>query len=117
MKKVLVTGGAGFIGSHTVVELCNAGFEPIIIDDFSNSDEKVLNRLEQILGKKVDFYNNDCNNLGLLNEILQDKNIIGIIHFAAFKAVGESVEFPFKILSQQYWKPYNHFKSNENYQV
>ncbi|MFT4030973.1 MAG: UDP-glucose 4-epimerase GalE [Siphonobacter sp.] len=91
---ILVTGGAGFIGSHTVVELIGAGFEPIIIDNFSNSEESVLQRLESILGRSVKCYSADCNNLDLLTNIFKEENIQGIIHFAASKAVGESVEKP-----------------------
>ncbi|PMD98619.1 UDP-glucose 4-epimerase GalE [Siphonobacter sp. BAB-5405] len=91
---ILVTGGAGFIGSHTVVELIGAGFEPIILDDFSNSQEQVLNRLESILGRKVKYYNANCNDAALLTKIFKEDKIEGVIHFAASKAVGESVEKP-----------------------
>ncbi len=94
--KILVTGGAGFIGSHTVVELVNAGHEPIIIDNFNNSDKSVLNRIEQILGKSIKAYENDCNDTDILEKICIDENIEGIIHFAAHKAVGESVALPLK---------------------
>ncbi len=96
-KKILVTGGAGFIGSHTVVELIHAGYEPVIIDNFSNSDEKVLKRLEMILNRRVKCYRIDCRDLALLKGILEKEGeVFGIIHFAAFKAVGESVQFPEK---------------------
>lgn len=91
---ILVTGGAGFIGSHTVVELIAAGFEPIILDDFSNSDPKVLERLETILGRKVKSYSANCNDSALLTKIFKEESIQGVIHFAASKAVGESVEKP-----------------------
>ncbi|MDQ1086210.1 MULTISPECIES: UDP-glucose 4-epimerase GalE [unclassified Siphonobacter] len=91
---ILVTGGAGFIGSHTVVELIAAGFEPIILDDFSNSEPKVLDRLETILGRKVKSYSANCNDSALLTKIFKEENIQGVIHFAASKAVGESVEKP-----------------------
>jgi UDP-glucose 4-epimerase len=94
--KILVTGGAGFIGSHTVVALVEAGFEPIIIDDFSNSQKRVLDGLKTILGKPVKCYEADCNNLETLKTILREEQIKGIIHFAAFKAVGESVKNPLK---------------------
>ena len=69
MKKILITGGAGYIGSHTAVELWNAGMEPIILDDFSNSQEEVLDRLEEITGKQFIFYRGDCSNKTLLHEI------------------------------------------------
>jgi UDP-glucose 4-epimerase len=94
--KVLVTGGAGFIGSHTVVELVNAGFEPVIIDDFSNSDKSVLKGLKRILKTNIKCYTKNCLDVKFLEKILKDEQIEGIIHFAAFKAVGESVANPLK---------------------
>lgn len=92
--KILVTGGAGFIGSHTVVELYNAGFEPIIIDNFSNSNRSALEGIRQILNAEVPCYEGDCNDPQLLDQIFAAEDIQGVIHFAAFKAVGESVEKP-----------------------
>ncbi len=94
--KILVTGGAGFIGSHTVVALVEAGFEPVIIDNFSNSQKSVLAGLKKILGKTVKYYPKDCNNLKTLQGVFQKEQIKGVIHFAAFKAVGESVQNPLK---------------------
>ncbi|MDH5603486.1 MAG: UDP-glucose 4-epimerase GalE [Cyclobacteriaceae bacterium] len=95
MKKILVTGGAGYIGSHTVVELVNAGYTPVIIDNFSNSEPFVLSRLENIVGKKISFYEGDvCDHVFLAQVFKKEKDIFGAIHFAAFKAVGESVEKP-----------------------
>lgn len=91
---ILVTGGAGFIGSHTVVALVEAGFNPIILDDFSNSEESVLDGLEQILGFKPKTYAENCHNSATLRRIFQDEKIEGVIHFAAFKAVGESMQKP-----------------------
>lgn len=96
MKKILITGGAGYIGSHTAVELVNSGFEPIILDDLSNSNENVLERLEEITGKKFAFYKGDCSDINLLEKISQEHHISGVIHFAAFKAVGESTRLPLK---------------------
>lgn len=96
MKNILVTGGCGFIGSHTVVELKNAGYNPIIIDNFSNSDPSVLKSLSKIVGGKVAFYEGDYQDKNLLEKIFNDEAIDGIIHFAAFKAVGESVGEPLK---------------------
>jgi UDP-glucose 4-epimerase len=96
-KKILVTGGAGFIGSHTVVELYNAGYEPIILDNFSNSNSSVLGRIEQILGASVKAYETDCTDANAVNAIFdQEETIEGVIHFAAFKSVNESVEEPIK---------------------
>ena len=97
MAKILVTGGLGFIGSHTVVELVNAGYEPIIIDDLSNSNIGILNQIAKIIGYKPTFYQFDlCNDADLQQFILKEDNINGIIHFAASKAVGESVNNPLK---------------------
>ncbi len=95
MKKILVTGGAGYIGSHTVVELAQAGYEPIIIDNFSNSKESVLGGLRDILGRDVPCHRIDCGDAEALRGVFQaEGNIVGVIHFAAFKAVGESVQKP-----------------------
>lgn len=91
---ILVTGGAGFIGSHTVVSLSQAGFTPIIVDDFSNSEKSVLDGLKSILGRDVTCYAIDCNNHAELRKVVQAEKIEGVIHFAAFKAVGESMQKP-----------------------
>lgn len=96
MKKILITGGAGYIGSHTAVELLKAGMEPIILDDLSNSDAKVLDRLEEITGKRLTFYKGDCNDRSVLESIAKEHKLEGVIHFAAFKAVGESTLQPLK---------------------
>lgn len=96
MKNILVTGGAGFIGSHTFVELVNAGYQPIIVDNFSNSDPKVLKGLEKITGQKPVCYKGDFQDKKLLAKIFKEYKFDGVIHFAAFKAVGESVEQPLK---------------------
>lgn len=91
---ILVTGGAGFIGSHTVVALSEAGFNPVIIDNFSNSDEQAMEGLAKILGYEVKLYSEDCNNYDRLCQIFREEKIQGVIHFAAFKAVGESMQKP-----------------------
>jgi UDP-glucose 4-epimerase len=96
MKQILVTGGLGYIGSHTVVELLNNAYEPIIVDNLSNSKIEVLEQLQTITGKKIQFYNIDINNTKELDEIILKDKIEGVIHFAAFKAVGESVLEPLK---------------------
>jgi len=92
--KILVTGGAGFIGSHTVVELVNAGYEPIIVDNYSNSDPSVLDGISEILGRKIKSYEGDCNDITFMSNVFKIENPEGVIHFAAFKAVGESVQKP-----------------------
>jgi UDP-glucose 4-epimerase len=93
-KKILVTGGAGFIGSHTVVSLAEAGFKPVIVDDFSNSEPSIMTGLKEILGYEVPCHVLDCNNYAAIRQILRDEKIEGVIHFAAFKAVGESMQEP-----------------------
>ncbi|QKJ31093.1 UDP-glucose 4-epimerase GalE [Mucilaginibacter mali] len=96
-KKILVTGGTGYIGSHTVVELINAGYHPVIIDNLSNSDIKVLEQIRQITGVTPEFYEIDlCDKLRFNAFMEHQQDIAGVIHFAAFKAVGESVEQPLK---------------------
>ncbi len=96
MKKIIVTGGAGFIGSHTVVELVQAGYEPVIIDDFSNSDVRVMDGLKAILGFQPTVYKTDCTNKQELTDIFTKEQPEAVIHFAAFKSVNESVEQPLK---------------------
>lgn len=95
-KKILVTGGAGYIGSHTCVELINAGYEPIIVDNFSNSERFVIDRIKEISGKEVKLIEGDCSDEELLVNELRSENLAGIIHFAAYKAVGESTKLPLK---------------------
>ncbi len=95
MARILVTGGTGYIGSHTVVELMQQGYDVTIIDNLSNSSIDVLDGITTIVGKRPDFYNVDCNDFVNLESIFkQFPDIEGVIHFAASKAVGESVEKP-----------------------
>ncbi len=91
---VLVTGGAGYIGSHTVLELLNAGKNVVVVDNLSNSSEESLRRVQQITGRKPHFYNLDLLNQDGLNEVFETHDINSVIHFAGFKAVGESVSKP-----------------------
>ena len=94
-EKILVTGGTGYIGSHTTVELQNAGYEVVIIDNLSNSNEKVVDGIEKITGKRPVFVKGDCTDIQTLRKLFEENpNIKGIINFAASKAVGESVKKP-----------------------
>lgn len=92
--KILVTGGTGFIGSHTVVELLEAGNEVVILDNLYNSQKDVLDKIEAITGKRVAFYEEDCCNEEALEKIFNEHKIDAAIHFAGYKAVGESVAKP-----------------------
>ena len=94
MAKILVTGGAGFIGSHTCVELLEAGYEVVIVDNFSNSKPEALNRIKKITGKDFAFYEADLLDLAALEKIFEENKIDAVIHFAGLKAVGESVINP-----------------------
>lgn len=93
---ILVTGGAGFIGSHTVVALAEAGFNPVIIDDFSNSQSRALEGLKTITKKNLHCYRHDCMDVAKVKNIIEREQITGVIHFAAYKAVGESMVEPLK---------------------
>ena len=92
--RILVTGGAGFIGSHTVVELLDAGYEVVVIDNFSNSKKEVLDKIEVITDKKIEFYEGDVCDKNLLDCVFSKHDIDAVIHFAGYKAVGESVDKP-----------------------
>ncbi|QPK64894.1 UDP-glucose 4-epimerase GalE [Methylomonas sp. LL1] len=98
---ILVTGGAGYIGSHTCVELLNNGFEVIIVDNLSNSKIESVRRIEQITGQSVKFYQADINDQAALTRIFQNHNVDAVIHFAGLKAVGESCQ-----------KPLNYYQNN-----
>ena len=91
---VLVTGGAGYIGSHTCIELIHAGHTPIVIDNLSNSSPKSLDRVARICGRYVSFYEGDVRDIKLLEQIITEHNIDCVIHFAGLKAVGESLKMP-----------------------
>jgi UDP-glucose 4-epimerase len=94
-NKVLVTGAAGYIGAHTVVELFNSGYEPIMIDNFAKSDKTLLAGIEKITRKTFKFYEGDCNDSHFLEQVFsREEDIVCVLHFAAFKSVGESVAEP-----------------------
>jgi UDP-glucose 4-epimerase len=95
MKKILVTGGAGYIGSHTCIELVEAGFQVVVLDNLCNSSPESLRRVAEITGQEhVPFYEGDIRDAALLDRIFQEHGIYSVIHFAGLKAVGESVEKP-----------------------
>ncbi len=91
---ILVTGGAGYIGSHTCVELLNAGYDVVVVDNFSNSKPESLSRVQEITGKSLKFYDVDILNKGRLEKVFKENKIEAVIHFAGFKSVGESVNIP-----------------------
>ncbi len=96
MMKILVTGGAGYIASHTNLELLNAGYEVVAIDNFSNSSMESIRRVEKLTGKKIHFYEADILDKEALTDIFSRESIQAVIHFAGLKAVGESCEIPLK---------------------
>lgn len=98
-KHILVTGGAGFIGSHTVVELIEAGYEPVIFDNFSNSKPRMIEQIEKIVQRPVTYFEGDVCSKQQLENAFERYRFEGVIHFAAYKAVGESVEHPLKYYS------------------
>ena len=96
METILVTGASGYIGSHTVLELLNKGYNVVGVDDFSNSSFESLRRVQMITGKTLKFYESDIRNTEVMENIFKENKIDAVIHFAAYKAVGESCKFPLK---------------------
>jgi len=108
MAKILVTGGLGYIGSHTVVELVNAGYEPVIVDNLSNSDIKIHDQIAKIVGYKPKYYQLDlCDPRAVKDLAAAEPGISGVIHFAAYKAVGESVADPLKYYHNNFYSLVN----------
>ena len=93
---ILVTGGTGFIASHTVVELCSSKKDVVILDNLSNSSREVLSRLKELTGKDIPFYETDIRDREGLDRVFEKEDIEAVIHFAGLKAVGESVEKPWE---------------------
>lgn len=115
--KILVTGGLGFIGSHTVVELAKANFEIVIVDNLYNSKEDVLEKLEKITGKKFKLYKYDLCNKEKIEEIFKENQIDAVIHFAGYKAVGESVREPVMYYSNNLISTLNLLEVMKKYNV
>ncbi len=116
-KKVIVTGGAGFIGAHTVVELVKEGYVPVIVDDFSNTEESVIERLGKIIGFTPITYKCDCADEGIMTTVFEKEQPTAVIHFAAYKAVGESVEQPLKYYQNNLGSLLTMLKLMEKYKV
>lgn len=115
--KVLVTGGLGYIGSHTTVELINSNYEVVILDNLSNSKIDVLDKIEQITGRRPKFYQGDMIDEKLLNTIFDKENIESVIDFAAYKAVGESVQKPIEYYENNVATVLNLLKVMKNFNV
>ena len=114
-NKILVTGGTGYIGSHTVVELINAGYEPVIVDNLSNSSPKIIDQIRKITGVKPEFYNFDLCDARLTSKFLENHtDLSGLIHFAAFKSVGESEKEPLKYYKNNFYSLINLLDSCSN---
>jgi UDP-glucose 4-epimerase len=114
---ILVTGGAGFIASHTNVELLNEGYDVIVMDNLCNSSKESIARVEQITGKKIKFYETDMRNLEDLEKIFKENTIDVIIHFAGLKAVGESCEKPYEYYDNNITGTLNIIKMMKQYNV
>lgn len=117
MDNILVTGGSGFIGSHTVVELLNAGYGVIVIDNLSNSSKEALDRVEKITGNSVKFYKEDLLDEEALSDIFDKENISSVIHFAGLKAVGESCKIPLAYFNNNITGTINLLRVMEKYNV
>ncbi len=114
---ILVTGGAGFIGSHVVVELVESGYKPIILDNFDNSERSVIDQLQKLTGQTIKLYEGDFGNTDLIDQIIQTEHIDGVIHFAAYKAVEESVNNPLKYYKNNVSNLVSLLTSMEKYEV
>jgi UDP-glucose 4-epimerase len=115
---ILVTGGMGYIGSHTIIELHNSGYETVIVDNLSNSNIDILDKIKLIIGKDIKFINLDLQDSTAVDDCLSTlQNVSGVIHFAALKAVGESVEFPLKYYKNNIFSLVNLLQSMQKYNI
>lgn len=117
MKKILVTGGAGYIGSHTCVELLNSGYELVVLDNFSNSKPEVLEKIKKITGKDFKFYECDYTSTEALEKVFIENEIGQVINFAGFKAVGESVAKPLEYYTNNVYGALNLLQVMKKYNV
>lgn len=115
--KILITGGTGYIGSHTTVELLRAGYEVVICDNLSNSHADVVDRIEQITGKKPFFYKIDLRDKVAFDEVFQSHSLQAVLHFAGYKAAGESVDYPLRYYENNLVSTLNLLLLMEKYQV
>ena len=116
-QTILVTGGAGYIGSHTCVELLEAGYKVVVVDNFSNSKASTLERVQEITGKTLTFIKVDLRDLNALNNVLSEHSPNAVIHFAGLKAVGESVEFPLTYYENNVGASLNLLKAMDNHGI
>jgi len=116
-EKILVTGGTGYIGSHTVVELIAAGYEPVIIDNLCNSGKNILQQIEKITGTVPEFHEIDLCDQAVVNQFISNTKLDGVIHFAAHKAVSESVEKPLKYYQNNFYSLINLLQAFEGKKV
>ncbi|MAV75483.1 MAG: UDP-glucose 4-epimerase GalE [Cellvibrionales bacterium] len=117
MQKILVTGGAGYIGSHSCVELLSAGYEVVVVDNLSNSDALALERVEQITGRMVEFHQVDIRDQAQLDQLFSEHEFFAVIHFAGLKAVGESVKEPLKYYDNNIYGTQVLLAAMQKYQV
>ena len=117
MSTILVAGGAGYIGSHTCVELLNAGYDVVVVDNLVNSSRESVARVEELTGKKISFYEEDLLNEKAIDAIFEKENIDSVIHFAALKAVGESCQIPLRYFDNNLTGTLNLLKVMEKHGV
>jgi UDP-glucose 4-epimerase len=117
MQTILVTGGTGYIGSHTVLQLLESGLQVVILDNYSNSSSESLKRVEKITGKQASLYEGDIRDSEVLNRIFSEHKIDGVIHFAGLKAVGESVALPLKYYENNVYGTLNLCKAMDEHNV
>ena len=115
--KVLLTGGAGYIGSHTCIQLIENGYETVIADNFCNSSPKVIDRIEKITGVRPKVYKIDVANLNAVDDLFSNEKIDAVIHFAGYKAVGESVSIPLTYYKNNVAGSVNLYELLEKYNV